>query len=112
MTHHVVDLVTTSSMARLFLLESYTGVVKDFTQWYTKLTGGDKLHYIPFNALTLQVFGDNSVNFKSSSHGIKELVKKIALEAKWTSATSISRVRNTIGNIAQGADKAGLLMMM
>lgn len=112
MTHHVVDLTTTQSTGRLFLLESHTGVIKDFTQWYTKLTGGEKLNYIPLNHLTIQIFGDNSNHFKSSSHGIKELVKRVAIEAKWTSATTISRVRNTIGNIAQGADKAGLLMMM
>jgi hypothetical protein len=111
MTHHVVDLTTTPSTGRLFLLESHTGVIKDFTQWYTKLTGGDKLNYMPFNHLTIQIFGDNSTNFKSSSHGIKELVKRIAAEAKWTSATSISRVRNSIGSIAQGVDRAGLMMM-
>jgi len=58
-THHTVDLTFTPSITRLKLLESYTGVAKPYTKWYTKLTGGNKLYFIPFNRLTIQVFGDN-----------------------------------------------------
>ena len=112
MTHHVVDLTTTNSIGRLFLLESHTGAVKPYTQWYTKLTNGTELYYIPFNHLTIQIFGDKSTNFKSSSHGIKELVKRIAKENKWTSATSMARVRGTINNISNAVDRAGLQMML
>jgi hypothetical protein len=112
LTHHVVDLTEVSGIGRLYLLESHTGSVKPFTLWNTKLTGGDNLHYIPFNRLTIQVFGDRSTNFKSSSHGIKELVKKIAVEGKWTSATSMSRVRSTINSLPPGVDRSGLLMML
>mgnify|MGYP003482623717 CR=1 FL=1 len=112
LTHHVVDLTEVSGIGRLYLLESHTGNLKSFTMWNTKLTGGDKLHYIPFNRLTIQIFGDNSVNFKSSSHAIKELVKKIAIDAKWTSATSMTRVRGSINDLPQGVDRAGLLMML
>jgi hypothetical protein len=112
MTHHVVDLADISGIGRLHLLESYTGTVKPFTMWNTKLTGGGDLHFIPFNKLTIQIFGDKSTNFRSSSHGIKELLKKVADEGKWTSATSYSRVRGTINGLPQGVDRAGLLMMM
>jgi len=112
MTHHVVDLADVRGYSRLFLLESYTGVLKPFTAWYTKLTGGEELHYMPFNHLTIQVFGDRSTNFKSSSKAIKDLVKKIALDSGWTSATSMSRVRNSIAALDNPVDRAGLLMMM
>jgi hypothetical protein len=112
MTHHVVDLAEAPGYGRLFLLESYTGVLKPFTGWYTKLTGGEDLHYMPFNRLTIQIFGDRSTNFKSSSKAIKDLVKKTAIDGKWTSATSLSRVRNTIMNLDNQVDKAGLLMML
>ena len=112
MTHHVVDLTTTPSIGRLFLLESHTGAVKPYTKWYTKLTGGTDLYYIPFNHLTIQIFGDKSTNFKSSSHGIKELVKSLAVTAKWTSATSMSRVRGTIADLPDSVDKAGLMLML
>lgn len=112
MTHHVVDLVDVSGLGRLHLLESYTGTVKPFTMWNSKLTGGGELHFIPFNKLTIQIFGDKSTNFRSSSHGIKELLKRVANEGKWTSATSYSRVRGTISGLPAGVDRAGLLMMM
>jgi len=112
MTHHVVDLAEAPAIGRLFLLESYTGVLKPFTAWFTKLTGGEELYYMPFNKLTIQIFGDRSTNFKSSSKAIKDLVKKIATEGKWTSATSMSRVRNTINSHENAIDRAGLLMML
>jgi len=112
LTHHVVDLVMVDAVARLTLLESYTGKLKPFTQWYTKLTGGEELFYMPFNKLTIQVFGDKSTDFFSSSQGIKALVKKLALDNGWTSATTMSRVRSNIGSLPQGVDKAGLLKML
>lgn len=112
LTHHVIDLVRVKGVGRLRLLESHTGAVKPFTEWHTKLTGGNELHYMPFNKLTIQVFGDKSVNFKAQSSAIKELVKKIAVENKWTSATTMSRVRGTINSLPQGMDRTGLLKML
>lgn len=112
LTHHVVDLVMTESIARLNLLESYTGKVKPFTQWYTKLTGGKELFYMPFNRLTIQVFGDKATDFLSSSQGIKNLVKKLAQDFGWTSATSMSRVRSNIASLPHGVDKAGLQLLL
>jgi hypothetical protein len=112
LTHHVVDLTTAKGIGRLWLLESHTGTLKPFTLWYTKLTGGGELHFIPFNRLTIQIFGDKSTNFKASSHGIRELVKKLAQDNHWTSATTMGRIRGTINNLPQGVDKAGLLLML
>lgn len=112
LTHHVVDLVMVENVARLMLMESYTGKVKPYTQWYTKLTGGDQLFFMPFNKLTIQIFGDRSTNFKSSSLKIKELVKKLALDFGWTSATTLGRMRGNINSLPAGADRTGLLMML
>lgn len=112
MTHHAVDLAEERGYSRLHLLESHTGLLKPFTQWYTKLTGGKELHNMPFNRLSIQIFGDNSTNFRSSSIGIKNLLKKLAEEHNWTTATSLSRVRSTISNLPQGVDRAGLMMML
>lgn len=112
LTHHVVDLTTASGVGRLWLLESHTGSLKPFTLWYTKLTGGNELHYIPFNRLTIQIFGDKSTNFKASSHGIRELVKKLAVQNKWTSATTMGRIRGTINSLPESVDRAGLQLML
>lgn len=112
MTHHVVDLTMTSAVTRLYLLESHTGKLKPYTEWYTKLTGGNELFYIPFNHLTIQVFGDKSTNFKSSKFALKNMVKQMAQSSKWTSATSYERVKFTVRNMPQSTDKAGLLMLL
>lgn len=112
LTHHPVDLCETPGVARLKLLESYTGALKLFPDWNTKLTNGKNLHNIPLNRLTIQVFGDNSTNFKSSIQGIKEVVKRIAENSHWTTASTMSRVRSSIAALPQGMDRAGLMSML
>lgn len=112
LTHHPVDLCETSGVTRLKLLESYTGVLKSYPDWYTKLTNGKKLMGIPLNRLTIQVFGDNSTNFKASSSGIREVVKRLADDHNWTSATSMSRVRSTIAGLPPGIERSGLMLML
>lgn len=111
MTHHPVDLCETSGTGRLKLFESYTGLLKSFPDWHTKLTNGKNMLNIPLNHLTIQIFGDNSTDFMSSKHNIKDLVKTIAHDNNWTTATTYSRVRSTIINMTAGVDRAGLMMM-
>lgn len=112
LTHHPVDLCETNGVARLKLLESYTGALKQYPDWNTKLTNGSKLYNMPLNRLTIQVFGDNSTNFKSSSQGIRDIVKQLAEDGHWTTASTMSRVRATIANLPEGVTRAGLLMML
>lgn len=112
LTHHPVDLCETAGVARLKLLESYTGALKLFPDWNTKLTNGKNLHNIPLNRLTIQVFGDNSTNFKSSIEGIKAVVKRIANDSHWTTASTMSRVRSSIASLPQGIERAGLMLML
>lgn len=113
LSHHTVDLVLTNSQTRLYLLESYTGNLKPYTKWYTKLTGKDEeLFNLPLNTLTIQIFGDKAVNFMSMDQTKKDLVKDLALKGKWSSATTMSRVRSSIELYAKGADKAGLLLLL
>lgn len=99
LTHYPVDLALTKAFKRTFLLESYTGNIKPFTYWYTKLSGKtDDLFNMPLNKLTIQVFGDRSIQFRSSNEAIKKLIKEIALKSNWTSATVYSDVRFHISN--------------
>lgn len=112
LTHRVVDLAVHDHVARLTLMESYTGKLKPYTQWYTKLTGGKELYFLPFNKLTIQIFGDKSTDFASSSKAIKELVKKLAIDSNWTPATTVSRCRLNINMLTDGIDKAALLKML
>lgn len=113
LTHHPIDLVMTGSGTRLRLIESYTGTLKGHSQWYTKFSGGEKLFNIPLNKLTIQIFGDGPVNFKSEkSHKLKDLIKDIAIKGRWTSVTTLDAVRSSINVHAKGFDRDGLLILL
>lgn len=111
-THHPVDLVTTESYARLNLLESHTGTIKNYTLFYTKLTGSDKLTNIPLSKLTIQIFGDNSVNFYGHSMAVKNEIKQLAEEARWSTAATPSMVARAIRSLNNSPEKDILLKMI
>lgn len=112
LTNHPVDLVTTNSYARLNLLESHTGAIKNYTLFYTKLTGSEKLTNIPMNKLTIQIFGDNSINFYSQSIGVKNEVKQLADVAHWSTASTPQMVARSIRSLDNIPEKAILLKMI
>lgn len=112
-THHPVDLATSPAYTRLTLLESHTGTIKRFPDFYTKLTGYKTMANIPLNKITIQIFGDNSVDFYSHSKlSVKNALKALADETKWTSASTPSFVYRTIRGLSDGPDKETLLKMI
>lgn len=112
-THHPVDLATSKSYTRLHLLESHTGMLKGFQSFSTKLTGGKDLFNIPLNKLTIQIFGDNQVNFYAvKSIKVKNEIKRLADEANWSTATTPSFVYSTIKKLNNSPDKDILLKMI
>ena len=98
-THHAVDLIVPQGFGDITLIESYTGTLKERHQWYTKLTGGSKLERIPFNPLTIQVFGDNSTHFKANDFKYKNAVIVLSEKYKWTPMTTIDRIRLGIASV-------------
>jgi hypothetical protein len=112
LTSHPVDLVTTKAYGRLNLLESHTGAIKNYTQFYTKLTGSDKLTNIPMNTLTIQIFGDNSINFYSQSIAVKNEVKQLADVAHWSTASTPQMVARSIRSLNNSPEKEILLKMI
>lgn len=112
LTSHPVDLVTTDSYARLNLLESHTGTIKNYTLFYTKLTGSDKLTNIPMSKLTIQIFGDNSINFYSQPIGVKNELKQLADAAHWSTASTPGMVARSIRSLAPSPEKDILLKMI
>ncbi|QZA71028.1 hypothetical protein AH06_259 [Erwinia phage AH06] len=112
MTHHIVDLVVPSGYGDITLVESHTGALKQKSLWYTKLTNGKTLTRIPFNRMTLQVFGDNSVNFKANSFKYKAALMKLAEENKWTPMTSHDRIKLGIESLKDAQLKADLSKML
>lgn len=112
MTHHPVDLVTTDSYTRLELLESHTGKIKNYTLFYSKLTGSKDLTNIPMNKLTIQLFGDNSTNFYANSYGLKNTIKQLAESARWSTASTPSLVARSIRSLPDSPEKEILLKMI
>ncbi|QYN80023.1 hypothetical protein PQD71_gp130 [Kosakonia phage Kc263] len=111
-THHAVDLVTSESYSRLNLLESHTGTIKNYTLFYTKLTGSDKLTNIPLSKLTIQIFGDNSTNFYAHSIAVKNEIKQLAEAARWSTASPPGQVARSIRSLNNSPEKDILLKMI
>ncbi|ANH51703.1 hypothetical protein REBECCA_241 [Erwinia phage Rebecca] len=112
MTHHIVDLVVPAGYGEITLVESHTGALKKKPLWHTKLTNGRSLERIPFNRLTLQVFGDNSVNFKANSFKYKAALMKLAEENKWTPMATRDRIKLGIETLKDAQLKADLSKML
>lgn len=111
LTHHVMDLTFTNAYARLYLLESYTGYAKTYVTWYTKLTNGSELTNIPFNKLTLQIFGDKGTDFFTHNMAVKNLVLELATSHRWTSATSYDKVKSDIRGLPKSVTRDALMLM-
>lgn len=101
-THYAVDLMSYPSFSSLKLVESYTGAIKDRSEWHTKLTGGRNNERIPFTGVSLTVFGDNGVLLKPYSIQERNQVKKVAEKLKWTSVTSSLEFRIGLRNNVSG----------
>lgn len=95
-THYPVDLLSEARFGSISLLESHTGVIKNKTLWHTKFFNGKSLSNIPFNALTLQVFGDD-VHFKPLDAKIRNAILEIAEKGHWNWMTTASKMRSNIG---------------
>ena len=112
LTHYPVDLATSPSYTRLSLLESHTGTIKRFNEFYTKLTNGKELEGIPLNKLTIQVFGDNSEQFYAMPFKIKNIIKELSVSSKWTSSSTPSFVSRSIRSLQPSPDKEVLMKMI
>lgn len=95
LTHHPHELLWRFEFGSLFLLESHTGKLKPYSQWFTKLHNVEEADRIPFNKLTLQIFGDNAL-FNSQPKIIRDEVKQIASVRRWTAVTTLDKIKADI----------------
>lgn len=89
LTHLPLDLLM-SSTRRYALLESHTGRIKNIPQLYTKLQ--TKEERIPFNIVTIQVFGDTGEMFAPMSKSIRDKVIDLANTHHWHSMTGREKI--------------------
>lgn len=86
-THYPIDLLQRYRFDNLVLLESHTGAIKPPTQWNTKLHNGKELSMIPFDRMTLQLFGDGVI-FQPMPIKIRQRVLEIATKHNWSAITT------------------------
>tara|TARA_Y100001956_G_scaffold82973_1_gene107767 strand:- start:161439 stop:162311 length:873 start_codon:yes stop_codon:yes gene_type:complete len=96
MTHNPVDILAMPLVRTVRTIDSHTAVVRGPRQWTDKLTNSKKLERIPFNKLTLQVFGDKARHFSPMSPGHKKFLLKMAEEKKWNRGTSLNVMKISI----------------
>lgn len=98
-SHLPVDLLSYEKFLSLKLLESHTGVIKERANWNTKLTStGDSVR-IPFNYLTVQVFGDKNNHFTAMPISIKKTLIALADQYRWTTVTNIATISTHVKSI-------------
>lgn len=91
MTHNPVELLERRFSGVLF--ESHTGTLKRYSKWNSKLSG--KPDHIPFDRMTLQVFGDSHM-FKSKDFRLKAVLLRLARNYAWTTVTTRDKIVHTI----------------
>ncbi|MNQ29608.1 hypothetical protein D3C85_429230 [compost metagenome] len=87
LTHYPVDLLQRYRFQSLALLESHTGAIKTPLMWNTKLVSGKEHPNLPFDKMTLQMFGDG-ILFSPMPIKIRKRVLELAETYKWTPATT------------------------
>jgi len=110
LTHYPTDLIT-SEIRHLDLLESHTGHIKGPSEWGTKLTKGKSLERIPFNRLTIQIFGDNDNLLAPLAPNIKTKVLEIAEKKKWNRNTTYEKVYYDLTNNVEQDFKTIMLLL-
>ena len=98
LTHVAYDLLSYNKFNTLHLLESHTGKCKDISLWWTKLSNSKELMRIPFNILTLQIFGDSQIFLPFPIETRKQILQ-LAEDKKWTNVTTKERIRLSLDTL-------------
>lgn len=98
-THCPIDLLAEKDFLSLTLVESHTGRLKKRPEWNTKLGKQDGVELMPFNELTLQVFGDNSVFLSPMAMAFKKELIQLAKKYSWTPLTTREKISYGLSSI-------------
>jgi hypothetical protein len=110
-THYAYDLSAHDEFRKLVLLESHTGAIKEFAQWYTKYYEGKSLSMIPFREDFLQIFGD-AETFRPFDPKLRKELIDIAVKYKWTAVTTKAKILYGIDTLQNPFWKATLRDMI
>ena len=107
LTHYPLDLLNVKGSNLIGLLESHTGVVKLKPQWNTKLNTSEYLR-LPFDRMTVQLFGDSGGLLKPYPSDIRKKVLEIAIKNKWNSQTTKDRIIHGVEAVRDPVLEAGI----
>lgn len=96
LSHYPLDLLSIRQATDIALLESHTGTVKLKHQWNTKLNDGKNLTNIPFDRMTIQVFGDSGGLFSPYPRDIRRRLLELAETYNWHSKTTRARILQSV----------------
>lgn len=86
-SHCTIDLLSKAQFDTLTLIESYTGKLKDFRDWHSKLMLPKGSQAMPFNICTLIVMGDKQT-FSPFNIRVKRSLITLAEKEGWSSVTT------------------------
>lgn len=112
LSHHPVDLLSRTNFRQLDLLESHTGIIKDASQWSTKLTNGKELPPLPFNKFTLSLFGDNGQLLSGQPIKLRKAVLEVAESDRWTAITTVDKIRAGLKKIQDPSVRASAQVLL
>lgn len=109
LTHMPVDMILFRMDNNDILLESHTGRIKQTHEWNTKLKGGKNLDRIPFNAYTLQVFGDSANTLIPADIKHRKALKKESEERQWNTSLPIKKFIKEVKSFKDSSLKSYIL---
>lgn len=87
LTHLPHQLLNRFNYLTLYLLESHTGKLKNHNAFSSKLKTAKKEQPVPFNRVTIQVFGEGNL-FDPQPNNVRKAVLAIAKKCQWTVMTT------------------------
>lgn len=96
LSHYPFDLLAYDRFTVLDLIESHTGVIKKKHQWNTKLLNGKTLTRIPFDRMTIQLFGDSGGLLGPYPPNLRKLLVDVAEKHRWNTLTTPDRIKLTV----------------
>ena len=95
-THIPMDLLYTTNLQQVVLVESHTGTQKAPAQFATKIVRGAIANVLPFNKLTITLWGDNGGMLKSYPKGAKLQIFNLATSRGWHSLTTRAKIQEDL----------------
>jgi hypothetical protein len=91
-TNQAFNLISFSRSANVALIESHTAHIKSRPLWYSKLHTCKQETWVPFNHVTIQLFGDGNL-FQAYPKEHRQYVIEIGKKFEWNHQTTLDRMR-------------------